>query len=166
MKRLGIGIAVILVLALLLCQRKEEVAAEKALTASSKSSSIQREEDGSPFAGGKPTKVRQRPEQPKVAKTPVAKPVKGRPGFVYHPEDGRILDVRGVSAGTMVRNSGVFFLVPKMGYIITPEAAMKTLLPLEGGTEVVSCRPMYPEARWDDGAPVMPGDAPGTAEGS
>ena len=166
MKRLGIGIAGILVLVLLLCQRKEEVSAEKAQGASSKSSPIQREEAGSPSADGKPTKVRQRPEQPKEPKTLVAKPVRGRPGFVYHPEDGRILDIRGIPAGTMVRNSGLFFQVPKMGYIITPEAAMKAFSPLEGGTEVVSCRPMYPDARWDDGAPVLPGDAPGNPEGS
>lgn len=166
MKRLGIGIAGILVLALLLCQRKEEVAAEKARVASSKSSPILRDEAGSTSPGGKPTKVRQRPEQPKKEEQLVVKPVQGRPGFVYHPVDGRILDVRGVPAGTMVKNAGVIFQVPKMGYIITPEAAMKALSPLEGGTEVVSCRPFYPEARWDDGAPLMPGDAAGNQEGS
>lgn len=165
MKRLGIGIAVILVLALLLCQRKEEVTAEKTRAASSQSPSNLQEEAG-PSASGKPTKVRQRPEQPKEPKPLVAKPVKGRPGFVYHPADGRVLDVRGVWAGTMVRNSGVFFQVPKMGYIITPEASMKTFSPLEGGTEVAGCSPMYMEPRWDDGAPVAPGEEAGNQEGS
>jgi hypothetical protein len=161
LKRLGIGIAVILVLALLLCQRKEEVAAEKARAASSKSSPHLRDEAGSPSADGKPTKVRQRPEQPEKPKLLVAKPVKGRPGFVYHPVDARVLDVRGVWAGTMVRNSGVIFQVPKMGYLITPEEAMKAFSPRESGAEVVSCTPYYPEPRWDDGTPVAPGEATG-----
>ena len=167
MKRLGIGIAVILVLALLLCQRKEEVAEEKARAASSKSSLNLREEAESSTAGGKPTKVRQRPEQPKVVKTPVAKPVKGRPGFVYDPSDGRILDVRGVPAGAMVTSGfGPIFIIPKMGYIITPEAAMKAISPGVGGVMIASCMPVYPEARWDDGTPLMPGDAAASGEGS
>jgi hypothetical protein len=165
MKRLGIGIAAILLLALVLCQRKEEATAEKTRAASSKSSPMLREEAGSP-SDSKPTKIRQRPEQPEKAKPLVAKPVKGRPGFVYHPADGRILDVRGIWAGTLVGSGEVFFQLPKMGYIITPEDSMKAGLPREGGVNALVCRPHYPEPRWDDGTPVMPGDASGSQEGS
>jgi len=163
--------ALLLVLALLLLLQVRQKQVEKKSGGKS-SSSKTTDHWGGPDGdlGGigpaKPSKVRQRPEQPEKPKSLVAKPVKGRPGYVYHPVDGRILDVRGVWAGTMVRNSGVTFLVPKMGYIVTPEAAMKSLTPLEGGTEVVMCRPFYPEARWDDGTPVIPGDAAGGQEGS
>jgi hypothetical protein len=133
---------------------------------------------------GKLGKLSQRPEQPERGKSegqiPLAEPVQGRPGFVHHPVSGKIVDVRGIPAGLMVRQgSGEMFLIPKMGYVITSEAYRKAVWNLseiepgvtlsEGseagltwslgngdGVMVVSCHPMHWETQWDDGTPYIP----------
>jgi hypothetical protein len=131
---------------------------------------------------GKPTKVSQRPgHQEKEAKTPLAEPVAGQPGFVYHPVSRQIVDVRGIPAGFMVQQGmSEMFLIPKMGYVITSEAYRKAVwnnlgkaepgVTLSVGSEagltwslgngdgvsVVSCHPMHWETQWDDGTRYIP----------
>ncbi|MCW1884679.1 hypothetical protein OKA04_08055 [Luteolibacter flavescens] len=141
---------------------------------------------------GKPSKGSRRSQSQKAeAKVPIAEPVQGQPGFVYHPVSGKIVDVRGIPAGLMVRQGrGKVFLIPKMGYIITSDAYRKAvenisflgsleissgegeeaLMLLPGndeGVSVVSCRPAHWETQWDDGTPHVPaGDVRGEPESS
>ena len=78
--------------------------------------------DSAGAAPRKPSKLGQRPEHHETdAKVPTAKPVPNRPGFVFHPVNGEIVDVRGIPAGHMVQQSGATFFIPKMGYVITAE---------------------------------------------
>ena len=122
----------------------------------------------------KPTKASERPSVP-VKKLPLAEPVPDRPGFVIHPVNGGIVDVRGIPAGLVVQESGVMFQIPKMGYVITADAFNKAVwnpsavttslgddgkpvLSIGGGDvpAVVSCHPAHWETRWDDGSPYVP----------
>ena len=132
----------------------------------------------------KPSKVSDRPEH-LVAddKIPLAEPVRGQPGFVYHPVTGKIVDVRGVPAGLAVTQGGSgMFVIPKMGYVITTEAFNKAVWGNERGlagegailgsfgdekVRIVSCFPAGWETRWDDGTPYVPdGEANGEPDSS
>ena len=183
--------ALVLVLALLLLlQVRQKQAEEKTGGESSSMKTPDRwrgpKGDLADTTPGKPGKVSQRPEQPERGKSdgqiPLAEPVPGQPGFVYHPVSRQIVDVRGFPAGLAVRQGvGEMFLIPKMGYVITSEAYRKavwgnilsegsgvalsgegevgmTVLSTgnEAGVTVVSCRPMHWETKWDDGTPVVP----------
>ena len=53
-------------------------------------------------------------------KPPVAEPAPGKPGFVLSPFDGKVIDVRGIPAGTLVADPSYssdekkYFRVPEM----------------------------------------------------
>lgn len=53
-------------------------------------------------------------------KPPVAEPAPGKPGFVLSPFDGKVIDVRGIPAGTLVADPNYpsdekrYFRVPEM----------------------------------------------------
>jgi hypothetical protein len=105
MKGLWIGAAGIMAAATLSCQREEPTAAEK----SDKQPEGQYRGNGSPAssdggpaaAGSKPSKRAERPAgAPKPI--PVAEPVSGQPGMVKSPFNGKLVDVTGIPAGTMV----------------------------------------------------------------
>ncbi len=85
------------------CERKDEQASKD----SSPSPDPQRvaavgTAEGKGEAGGtKPGKTAERPVLVKK-KPPVAEPVADKPGFVVSPFSGKIIDVRGIPAGTLV----------------------------------------------------------------
>ncbi|MEK7949733.1 hypothetical protein [Luteolibacter soli] len=122
-----IGLAGILALSSLACQREEAAIPPKppaSASAESTSSPVAEEKGEAPT--GKATKSSKRPAVAEK-KFPVAEPVADKPGFVKSPFSGSIIDVRGIPAGAMVADpmypaeEKKHFQVPKM----SPEDAAK-----------------------------------------
>jgi len=118
-----IGLAGILALSSLACQRKEEAIPPKppgpAAAESASSATPAAEEKGETAPATKPTKASERPAVTEK-KPPIAEPVADKPGFVKSPFSGQIIDVRDIPAGTMVADpmypaaEKKHFRVPKM----------------------------------------------------
>ena len=101
-----IGIAGILALSSLACQRKEETAATKPAApapaeAPSPAAPGPATGEKSEEPASKPTKASERPAVTEK-KPPIAEPVADKPGYVKSPFSGQIIDVRGIPAGAMV----------------------------------------------------------------
>jgi hypothetical protein len=101
-----IGIAGILALSSLACQRKEETSTAKppatpapaeAAAPAAPAPAGEKKEAPAPTS----TKASERPEVAEK-KPPVAEPVADKPGFVKSPFSGSIIDVRGIPAGRIV----------------------------------------------------------------
>lgn len=119
-----IGLAGILAVSSLACQRKEEAIPPKppapaaAESASTSAPSAEDQQEEAP--AGKPTKASERPEV--AQKKPwVAEPVADKPGFVKSPFSGTVIDVRGIPAGRLVADpmfpaaEKKYFRIPDMG---------------------------------------------------
>ena len=139
-----IGLAGILALSSLACQRKEESAAAKPATPaaaeSSTTSAPAAEEKKEESPAGKPTKASERPDVTQK-KPPVAEPVADKPGYVKSPYSGAIIDVRGIPAGRIVADpmfpasEKKHFRTPELGpeqEAIAREEAMKETVRLNG----------------------------------
>jgi hypothetical protein len=101
MKR--IGLAGMMVVLLASCERKEEPRSSDP-TAAVGTQGIAAGGDGPPEGDAgeaKPGKTAERPTLVKK-KPPVAEPVADKPGYVKSPFSGKIIDVRGIPAGTLV----------------------------------------------------------------
>jgi hypothetical protein len=99
-----IGLAGILALSSLACQRKEETTTVKPAApapAESASTSAPAAEETKEAPASKPTKASERPAVAEK-KIPVAEPVADTPGYVKSPFSGTIIDVKGIPAGTLV----------------------------------------------------------------
>ena len=98
-----IGVAGILALSSLACQRKEETTTAKpaapapAESASTPAPAAEEKKE----AANKPSKASERPAVAEK-KIPVAEPVADKPGYVKSPFTGTIIDVKGLPAGAMV----------------------------------------------------------------
>jgi len=119
-----LGLAGLVVLALVSCERKEEATADKgpAAPASAKESvaPVAKEPEASAAAPeGKPTKASERPEIAEK-KPPIAEPIPDKPGYVKSPFSGAIIDVKGIPSGTLVADpmfpsdQKKHFRIPKM----------------------------------------------------
>lgn len=119
-----IGLAGILALSSLACQRKEVATAAKPPAPASEEpasspASASAAEEKKEAPANKPTKASERPAVPEK-KIPVAEPVADKPGFVKSPFSGQIIDVRDIPAGTMVADpmypaaEKKHFRIPKM----------------------------------------------------
>ena len=117
-----IGLAGILALSSLACQRKEESAAAKhakpSVEESASSTPAPSAEEKGEAPASKPTKASERPEV-NEKKPPVAEPVADKPGFVKSPFSGSIIDVRGIPGGRMVADP--MFPASEKKYFRTPE---------------------------------------------
>ena len=118
----SIGLAGILALSALACQRKEEVAKDEQsepVPAESTSSATLAGEEKKVAPETKPTKASERPPVTEK-KIPVAEPLPDKPGFVKSPFNGQIIDVQGLPAGATVADpmypaaEKKHFRVPKM----------------------------------------------------
>ena len=117
-----LGLAGLLVLSSLACQRKEDTTAAKPTAqaaAESASSAGPVSEEKKEAPASKPTKASERPAVAQK-KIPVAEPLPDKPGYVKSPFSGQIIDVRGIPAGSMVADpmypaaEKKHFRVPKM----------------------------------------------------
>jgi hypothetical protein len=116
-----LGLAGLLALSSVACQRKEETTAAEPRAAAEHAApaAAAAEEKKEEAAASKPTKASERPAVTEK-KTPVAEPVADKPGFVKSPFSGQIIDVRGIPAGAMVADpmypaaEKKHFRVPKM----------------------------------------------------
>ncbi|MEK7949734.1 hypothetical protein [Luteolibacter soli] len=130
-----IGLAGILALSSLACQHKEETAAAKpagSAPAESGAPAVSAvEEEKGAAAASKPGKVSERPEVAEK-KPPVAEPVAVKPGFVKSPFNGKLIDVGGIPAGSLVADptfpasAKKYFRVPDMGPEQEEVARLKT----------------------------------------
>lgn len=134
-----IGLAGILALSSLACQRKEEAIPPKSpgpAAAESAATSSPADEEMKDAPAGKPTKASERPEVAQK-KPPVAEPVAYKPGFVKSPFSGTFIDVRGIPAGRLVADPTFpasekkHFRIPDMGpdqeELVRQQAAEETV---------------------------------------
>ncbi|HEY1122837.1 MAG TPA: hypothetical protein VGE67_14600 [Haloferula sp.] len=138
-----IGLAGVLALSSLACQRKEEsTAAKSAASAQAEpaATSAPATEEKGEAPSSKPTKASERPEVDQK-KPPVAEPVADKPGYVKSPYSGAIIDVRGIPAGRLVADpmfpasEKKHFRIPDLGpeqEAIVREEAMKETVRLNG----------------------------------
>jgi hypothetical protein len=101
-----IGLAGILALSSLACQRKEETiatqpAAPPPAETASPAAPAPAAEKKQEAPASKPTKAGERPVVTEK-KPPIAEPVADKPGYVKSPFSGQIIDVRGIPAGRLV----------------------------------------------------------------
>ena len=119
-----IGLAGILALSSLACQRKEETiatqpAAPPPAETASPAAPAPAAEKKQEAPASKPTKAGERPVVTEK-KPPIAEPVADKPGYVKSPFSGQIIDVRGIPAGRMVADpmypasEKKYFRVPEM----------------------------------------------------
>lgn len=117
-----LGLAGLLALVSLACQRKEATTAGKPAApavAESASPAAPVAEEKKEVPASKPTKASERPADA-GKRIPVAEPLPDKPGFVKSPFSGKIIDVRGLPAGATVADpmypaaEKKHFRVPKM----------------------------------------------------
>jgi hypothetical protein len=118
-----IGLAGLLALSSLACQRKEETTTAKApapAATESASSAAPAAEETKEAPASKPTKASERPAVAEK-KIPVAEPVADTPGYVKSPFSGQIIDVKGMPGGSVVADptfppeAKKHFRLPEMG---------------------------------------------------
>jgi hypothetical protein len=97
------GLAGTMMVLLASCERKEEPQASDATPPAGKETPAGTGEAAEEEDAGKvkPGKTSERPVEVKK-KPPVAEPVADKPGYVKSPFSGKIIDVRGIPAGTLV----------------------------------------------------------------
>jgi hypothetical protein len=129
-----IGLAGILALSSLACQRKEEATAAKppgSAPAENRTAAAGAGEGEEKLPPGKPTKSGP-PAGSSKKSPPVAEPVADQPGYVKSPFSGKIIDVRGIPAGRMVADP-MFPAAEKKHFRIpeTPESDEPSDLPTD-----------------------------------